>query len=334
MYILSCLLLGLQDEVRHTVVVPLFEVQRLWHLAAFVNSQAHHEHMPAAAQLVKLQSDVKSKLDSLQQPPVMAELPYKLLSQIQSFLDAMLQSARETETAEPFLQLASISAKAQESITCIKAHINPVNNSSTSLLTGWSVFWGMALHSGIKLPATLHSRSSQMAGEPAAVTPAAVHAFTSLCSDTHRLSDNSDDLLFLLHFLTQDSALFQGYLMANFKQCAEEQPSGNLWPDEAPVSALMRMHDLHPLHHVKETSFQLGFNVTLLLYIVSCQSCTKDIAVQDKARHYRSCLKCWTHKCFQFLLVLYCRRRCPIIRRGFSTRFSINFCSLLCIQQC
>ena len=174
-------LLALQDEMLHTVLVPLFEMQRLWHLAAFVNSQSDHKHMPAAAQLVELQDTVKSKLDSLQQLSVMAELPYKSLTQLQHFLGAMLQSARETQTAEPFLQLASINAKAQESMACIQAHINPVNNSSGSLLDGWSVFWGMALHSGIKLPATLHSRSSQMAGEPAAVTAAALCAFTSLC---------------------------------------------------------------------------------------------------------------------------------------------------------
>lgn len=215
------------------MVASVSDLQRLWHLASFVTSQTEHHRMPAAAQLAMLQSSVQSKLDSLQHPTVMTELPYTTLRQLHHSLLDLLQSAEGAEATDPFPQLASICAKAQEDVDCIRAHVDPIGTSSTSLLNGWSVFWGIALHSGIKLPATLHSKSSQMAGEPATVTSAAVHAFTSLCSATHGLPDDSDDLKFLLHFVTQDSALFQGHLMARLKMCAEEQSSAAIWPGKA-----------------------------------------------------------------------------------------------------
>ena len=224
-------MLALQDEVFQVMVTPLSELQRLWHLTDFIRDQAEHDSVPAAARLLTLQASIQDKIDALLQPHAMDELPYKSVSQLHRSLLSMLESAGGSQS--PFSQLTIICANAQDAINFIHAHMDPINGSSASLMTGWSVFWGIALHSGIAVPATLHSRSSRMAGEPAAVTSTDIQSFTELCFATHGLANGSDDLVFLLHMLTQDSALFQGYLMQHLKQDADKQPGSTGWPGMA-----------------------------------------------------------------------------------------------------
>lgn len=239
--------LALQDELFQVMVTPLSELQRLWHLTDFIRGQAEHDSVPAAARLLTLQASIQDKLDALLQPHVMAELPYKSVSQLHKTLLSMLESASDSQSTNPFSQLTSICASAQDAIDFIHTHVDPINSSSASLMTGWSVFWGIALHSGIAVPATLHSRSSRMAGEPAAVTSSDIQSFTELCFATHGLVDGSDDLVFLLHMLTQDSALFQGYLMQHLKQYSNKQPGPSAWPGMAQFMPLWR--DANAVEH-------------------------------------------------------------------------------------
>lgn len=163
--------------------------------------------MPAAIQLLALQSRVQDKLNALQQPHAITSLPYKSLCQLHTSLLGTLESADTDSDLVP--QLTSLCTTAQDLTDTIHAHVDPVNGSVMSVLSGWAAFWSIVLHSGIKAPVALYSRSSQMVADTASVSAADVNSFEQLCSVTLRLPADSEDMQFLHHFLTQDSALFK-----------------------------------------------------------------------------------------------------------------------------
>lgn len=201
----------LQDATFSDLRAPVSLWQSLWHIVDVVKDQSPNQQGPGATRLIALQASLQDKLDAFTHTDSMAQLPYKVLCQQHTSLLNTFASA--DEEASPLLQLQGICTTLQENMDSIHAQVHPVNGNATSVLAGWTAFWSIMLHSGVKIPAALCSQSSQMAAEAAHVSSADIGSFTRLCSEMLAMPQDSKDMHFLLHFLTKDSALFKGYLL-------------------------------------------------------------------------------------------------------------------------
>lgn len=201
----------MQDATFSDLRAPVSLWQSLWHIADVVKDQSPNQQGPSATRLIALQASLQDKLDAFTRTDTIAQLPYRVLCQQHTSLLNTFASA--DEEAHPLLQLQCICTTLQENMDSIHAQVHPVNGNATSVLAGWAAFWSIMLHSGVKIPAALCSRSSQMAAETANVSLADIGSFTQLCSETLAMPEDSEDMPFLLHFLPQDSSLFKGYLL-------------------------------------------------------------------------------------------------------------------------